>query len=748
MAGIIGDLCEDKKSLERVASERKKRCFEKSVEPGLTADYEADGWEVVRRGKTRTRVRKAKQTDILFEDRVWLIFYNLGFFHMNRDRKCRLDFDGYSKQIDVLARDENNIFVVECKSSESNTPINARGALGELVGNRKDVQRALEGQWGRHLGRIILVVAISSQDKREEDEDFLKAKKDSNAFLWSAREIGYIEDLVAAVGSTAKHQLYSVIFSGKRQKNLAKDYLALRFKIGGRICYSFSISAKELLNYAYVHHRHLTGIVEASQAYQRMLMPGKLKQIARFIDTEDGFFPNSIILNFTEQLRWNHKESMGDVAMGTITLPEYYGSAWVIDGQHRLYGVASAERDIVIPVLAFERINQRDQANLFVDINEKQKRVPAHLLWDLYSDIYRDSADDKQKRLYQIAETAKQMSECGPLKGIIDIPSIPQERHVKLSLTTICTTIEKHSPWDHLKHRDDTKTPENAARIFNSYFGVLKSLWPEDWGKGNKGVLLTNNGFGVFTMLFHDIVNDLMYKQQGHLLRQNKKLEFEEELSKTYLKPILEYLKTQPSMQGDIRRATGRGPQSYTAGLLDVQLQQFVKDYSPPRVGDIPIPQTAKQPAGIPTIEEKARAAEGHLRCFVLERLKSNYGSDKWWKQGLTKGAKDKADKKWEEEVTRKPFLKSEERSNDRKFEFLGLGDMIEIVCYGTNWEDIFQSVFIDKVNFQRRIKDILVLRNPSSHVRGMDDQDVADGISGLLWLSKCLAIPSINPYS
>ncbi|GAG62673.1 unnamed protein product, partial [marine sediment metagenome] len=40
-----------------------------------------------------------------------------------------------------------------------------------------------------------------------------------------------------------------------------------------------------------------------------------------------------------------------NAAVGIITLPEYYGCAWIIDGQHRLYGAAHAKEDIVVPVL-------------------------------------------------------------------------------------------------------------------------------------------------------------------------------------------------------------------------------------------------------------------------------------------------------------------------------------------------------------------------------------------------------------
>lgn len=750
MSGILGDLCSTEKDLKRVASKRRKEYHEESVRHDEVETFEKKGWKVVRKHKIKTRMKRPKSQDVLFEDCVWMIFYNLGFSRINKDRNCKLKFNGYEKQIDVLAKDEDNIFVVDCTSSKSEDPINARSKLREFVGDRQDIQKALRAEWGRKCGRINLVVVISSQNKRDKDEEYVTQKKDKNLFLWSGKDIEYIESLIHQVGSTSKYQLYSVIFAGKKQKSLRKPFLALRSKMGGRFFYSFLISAKELLSYAYVHHRKLAGIVEASQAYQRMLKSTRLKQIARFLDIEEGYFANSIIVNFSKPLGWIQKEAAEDVAVGEVTLPGYYGCAWIIDGQHRLYGIASSKTDIVVPVLACESMEQKDQANLFVDINEKQKKVPPDLLWDLYSDIYRDSSDEKQKFLYEITETAKKMEGSGPLKGCIDIPSIPAYRRpAKLTLTTVCSTLQKYSPWKHLKHpTDETKTPENAARIINSYFEVLKSLWPEDWAKRNKGVLLTNNGFGVFMMIFHDIVNHIVYKQKESLLKNSKTKEFKELLRETYLTPVIEFLKTDEKIQKDIRSKTGRGPQSENAAYLDLKIQEFITDFSPTRIGESPAIPSSKEPPAISTIEEKAQIAEARLRQFVLEKLKVNYGDDKWWKQGVPGGLKKNADDLWEAEIKRKPYLRSLKNQNERKFEFLGLGEMIDVVIYGRNWDEVFKPVFLDKPNFQRRIKDIIVLRNPAGHKRSKDGQDVVDGIGGLLWLSKCIVDRELNPYA
>lgn len=748
MPCLEGKLLEEQKALKRAASKRKKNYLERSVEPDEAEAFVQKGWSVQRIGKYKTKLRLPKPQDILFEDRVWMVFYNLGFDCLNFDRKFKVLLEPYNKQIDVFAKDTNNVFIVECKSSKSEQPINVRDALGDLAGKREDFLKAVQSKYGAHFGRLNLLVVVSSAEKRPEDEEYARSKKDINLFIWSEKDLAYLEELIAQVGQTAKYQLYSVMFAERRQKSLRKEYLALKCKIGGHNCYSLMMPAKELMNYAYIHHRNITGIIEASQAYQRMLNPGKLREIAKYIEEEKGFFPNSVIINFVKSLGWQQKESREDISVGTVTLPDYYGCAWVIDGQHRLYGIASSSSNVVIPILAFEGLDQKSQANIFVDINEKQKKVPPDLLWDLYSDIYRDSDDAKQNHLFQISETAKCLSSMVPLKGLIEIPSCGIDKKVRLSLTTVCTSILKYLPLSLMKHRtDEGKTPQNVARIISSFFKVIFELWPEEKVGGKESVILSNNGFAVFTLVLNDILKYLAYKEQDNLFLESKRQEFEGELKKNYIYPVIEFLKSDERMRKDIRTGSGNKPQSDNASILDLKIQEFYPDFSPARLDEGLEAKKPDKPKAIETATDKAKQVESIMRGLILEKLMQQYGGEKWWKLGITGGIKGEADKKWLQEVARKPHLKDEKDQNKVKWEFMGLGDLLEIMVYGQNWTEIFEPIFLDKDNLRRRIKDIMVLRNPVQHGRKIDDQDFLDGLAGLVWLSKSIGMPELNPY-
>jgi hypothetical protein len=78
-----------------------------------------------------------------------------------------------------------------------------------------------------------------------------------------------------------------------------------------------------------------------------------------------------------------------------VTVPDIYKSAWIIDGQHRLYGYTELEEDergSHLPFLAFENISIADETKIFADINSKQKSVSKKLLDEITGEIIRRNA--------------------------------------------------------------------------------------------------------------------------------------------------------------------------------------------------------------------------------------------------------------------------------------------------------------------------------------------------------------------
>ena len=80
-------------------------------------------------------------------------------------------------------------------------------------------------------------------------------------------------------------------------------------------------------------------------------------------------------------------------------LPNVYGSAFVVDGQHRLFGYAHSHRaenkddKTIFSVLAYENLDNQLEAQMFVDINSQQKQVAKGLLDELKAILHRDASD-------------------------------------------------------------------------------------------------------------------------------------------------------------------------------------------------------------------------------------------------------------------------------------------------------------------------------------------------------------------
>src|SRR5450755_3121446 len=91
----------------RSLSRRKSRDLEfRTVRNQEVPELVAEGWEIQRESKTRTRLSKPKRRDILLEDRVWSLLYTLGFTHLSGEGGAFLHLDpkrddGPTNQIDV-----------------------------------------------------------------------------------------------------------------------------------------------------------------------------------------------------------------------------------------------------------------------------------------------------------------------------------------------------------------------------------------------------------------------------------------------------------------------------------------------------------------------------------------------------------------------------------------------------------------------------------------------------------------------
>ncbi len=343
---------------------------------------EADGWRMVRRNAKSTRMAQEKPADEQLEDEVWSVLAQMGFKEMSKGRQFTIAVGKGlpSRQIDVFAKDDETVIIVECTRRE--TP--GRKSMAQLIEKiramRKDLHRSIHKVYGQY-SKLKVKYVIATRLISWNEVDLEKCKQAQIAVITDS-ELNYYALLSQHLKHAARYQFLGHMFAGQKIDGLTREVVATRGKMGGETFYTFLIRPDELLKIAYVGHKASRDI-ENLETYQRMLQPRRLKKIGEYIN-DGNKFPTNIVANLKTgrktKLRFDVKEKYGDEALGVLHLPPLYASAWIIDGQHRLYGYAYAREQpafkqdsTVLPVLAYENLPSDKEMNLFIDINSKSR---------------------------------------------------------------------------------------------------------------------------------------------------------------------------------------------------------------------------------------------------------------------------------------------------------------------------------------------------------------------------------------
>lgn len=372
-------------------------------------DYEKKGYSEVSRTAKKTTMNLKKDSGSQFEDDIWCMFYKLGFRILNADENLRIQWGPNkedTQQLDVVAVGEDAIFVVECKATTMPKPGNFKKELNGMEQYKNGVADALKQIYGKKK-RVKFIFATRNYRFQEEGEDIQRMKQ-NGIFHLNDNSFNYITNLIKSYKEAVQYQFHALMFKDELINDDKIVIPALKGEMGGRTYYLFSIEPSKLLKVGFVLHR--TKVNDSmAPTYQRLLVPSRLKGITKFIN-DGGYFPNSIIINFGVEdsgIDLHFTPSLGktgtNAEFGFLYIPNAYGFAHIIDGQHRVYGYANSDHkdDNTIPVVAFENMLSEEQLKIFMDINENQKAVSKNLRIDLEQDLLWDAKrpDSRMKAL-------------------------------------------------------------------------------------------------------------------------------------------------------------------------------------------------------------------------------------------------------------------------------------------------------------------------------------------------------------
>lgn len=416
-------------SLGKLYKSKRNNYYIRNVDHNLAEAMIKEGWEEIGQLKTKTRLRKLKSHSTKFEDDIWCQLYDLGYRCLNISNDFSLNFGKdflEKKQIDVFAVNEDSILLIECKSSRDSSKASSLKTEFEGLDNRlQGFSKTLEQLFGERTRKIKYIFATRNL-RIDEDSADIQRLESTGSFFYNDNTFEYVNSLIKAYKKAAHYQFMSLLFKGKSINKDRIEVPAIEGFMGKKKYYMFSIEPHLLLKIGFILHRTRANKSEMP-TYQRLLVPQRLKGISKFIE-EGGYFPNSIILNFSknEQLQFEAAQRVEDShsRLGILKIPNAYAIAYIIDGQHRVYGYAQSEfkESNTIPVVAFYGLESAEQLKIFMDINENQKAVSPTLRMTLEKDLYWDAerADSRIKAL-RSAITEELSTSSGPLYNKISL---------------------------------------------------------------------------------------------------------------------------------------------------------------------------------------------------------------------------------------------------------------------------------------------------------------------------------------
>lgn len=673
-------------------------------------ELEEEGWVKFKEYKNPKfiGVKKEKFFDEQFEDKVWLLFANMGFTDMNVDRDFAMSYDytnpDFTQQIDIFAADEETVLIVECKAAEKIRNGTFKKLIeafhGQMDGLRKEAKKRYPGR------KIKFIWATQNYIMNNAD---LEKLRDWGIAYFSDAIIDYYIELTKHLGTGAKYQLLGNLFANTEIKNMEDCVPAIQGKMGNHVYYSFSIEPERLLKIGYVLHRN-----EANNnmmpTYQRLIKRKRVQEIRKFVN-EGGYFPNSIIISIDTRGRGiqfdqsNMKVETSISKLGILHLPKRYRSAYIIDGQHRLYGYSDSKyaSSNSIPVVAFIDLERQEQIKLFMDINENQKAVPKTLRVTLNSDLLWESEDFNERVQALRSKIAQMMGEkeTSPLYTRVLIGENEQSQIRCITVEAIQLALKKCNFFSTYRKGNiivtngtfDLGKLEETCGIFYPFiegcFSYVKEYTEHEWEKGKDGILTINRGIQAIIRVINDIVNLLV--KNGEVDPKVDKTDILVKEVCYYLDPLIDFINSSSEEEKKgLRNFVGNGAYNRFWRAFQKKITEVRDDFQPEGLDEY-----WKNEAKLYNSESREFLIEIEkaVKNIIEEKLEEKIGAN-WMVKGLPKSIYTKA-KKISDGKNYDLIMNDSTEETTTAWDCVSLSDCKEVIVSGSNWSELFESCMV-----------------------------------------------------
>ena len=286
--------------------------------------------------------------------------------------------------------------------------------------------------------------------------------------------------------------------------------------------YIAKIEAQELLRMSSVDRRHIDEDDEVI-GVQRPLRLDKVREIKKYLTSQNATFPNSIIVNVK-------RESVINYSDNEIELINGEDSFTIIDGQHRLYGFegyTGSKFELIVTI--FIGLDISLQSEVFSIINSQQTKVDPSLNINLE---LADKTANPRKMLVQIAQSFnidrkspwyQEIRMLGSQsKGVISLAAFVRPlfdlTYPEKDIIEIKNQLKKAYPsfptFDNLNVNTNrypfwqfyvSQKPETIYKILLNFFNALRQILEEDW-LNPSSILNKTSGYNAMIKLFEDVV--------------------------------------------------------------------------------------------------------------------------------------------------------------------------------------------------------------------------------------------------